>query len=132
MIAKLLGWLDWTRLFRFGVVGLTGVAVNLVVIQVLFGQLHWPALPSSAIAVELSVVNNFIWNNWWTFGQRTISPVRFARFNVVSLGGLAITSAVFAILVQRLAVYYLLAQLVGIGAATAWNFAASVFWTWAT
>lgn len=131
-MAKLLGWLDWTRAVRFGAVGLTGVAVNLVVIQMLFGQLHWPALPASAIAVELSVVNNFVWNNWWTFGQRTISPVRFVRFNLVSLGGLVITSVVFAVLVQRLDVYYLLAQLIGIGAATTWNFVASVFWTWAT
>src|SRR5579884_1765401 len=131
MLSRLLGWLDWNRLFRFGMVGLTGVAVNLICVQLLFGHLHWPPLLASAAAVELSVVNNFLWNNWWTFGQRTISPIRFARFNLASLGGLVITSIVFTVLVQRLAVFYLLADLIAIGIATAWNFTASVFWTWA-
>jgi len=132
MGTRLLGWLDVTRLVRFGLVGLTGVGINLVIVQVLFGRLHWTAFLASAIAVELSVVNNFLWNNWWTFGQRTISPVRFARFNLASLGGLLITSVVFTVLVQHLALYYLLADLIAIGAATGWNFVASVFWTWAT
>lgn len=131
MVARFLNWLDWGRLIRFGIVGLTGVGVNLAVVQLLFGQLHWPPFPASAVAVELSVVSNFFWNNWWTFGQRTVSPIRFARFNLASLGGLVITSAVFALLVQRFAVYYLLADLIAIGLATGWNFAASVFWTWA-
>ncbi|HVC34915.1 MAG TPA: GtrA family protein [Chloroflexota bacterium] len=132
MGTRLLGWLDVTRLVRFGLVGLTGVGINLVIVQVLFGRLHWTAFLASAIAVELSVVNNFLWNNWWTFGQRTISPVRFARFNLASLGGLLITSVVFTVLVQHLALYYLLADLIAIGAATGWNFVASVFWTWAS
>ncbi len=131
MLSRVRGWLDWNRLFRFGVVGLTGVAVNLAFVQLLFGHLNWPPLLASAVAVELSVVNNFLWNNWWTFGQRTISPVRFARFNLASLGGLVITSVVFTVLVQRLAVFYLLADLIAIAVATVWNFTASVFWTWA-
>ena len=132
MIERLVRRVDPSRLIRFGVVGLTGVGVNLVMIQVLYAHLHWSAFLSSALAVELSVVNNFVWNNRWTFEQRTVSPIRFVRFNLVSLGGLLITSAIFTGLVQYLEVYYLVAQLVGIAAATGWNFFASVFWTWAS
>jgi len=131
MMTRLLDRLDVSRIVRFGLVGLSGVAVNLLIVHLLFGNLHWPAFVASAIAVEISVFNNFIWNNWWTFGQRTVSFVRFARFNLASLGGLVITSVVFSLLVERLAVYYLLADLIAIGVATGWNFLASVFWTWA-
>lgn len=130
-VARLTGRVDLTRVVRFGAVGLTGVAINLLIVQLLYGQLHWAAFLASAIAVEVSVVNNFFWNNRWTFAQTTISPIRFVRFNLASLGGLVITSVVFAALVQWLAVHYILADLIAIGAATSWNFAASVFWTWA-
>ncbi|HUX86454.1 MAG TPA: GtrA family protein [Chloroflexota bacterium] len=120
-----------SRLFRFGVVGVSGVVVNLVFIRLFFGQFHWTPSLAAALASEFAVVNNFFWNNWWTFGQQTFSPRRFVRFNVASLGGLAITTAVFTILVESLGMYYLIANLIAIGAATSWNFLASVFWTWA-
>jgi dolichol-phosphate mannosyltransferase len=119
------------RLVRFGAVGLTGVVVNLLVLRLLYGELHWLPVLASALAAEASIVNNFLWNNWWTFGERTIQPVRFVRFNAAALGGLAITAGIFAVLLGRFGLPYLVAELVGIGAATAWNFAVSIFWTWA-
>ncbi|MBX6773153.1 MAG: GtrA family protein [Chloroflexi bacterium] len=131
MIARLIARADLSRLVRFGLVGLSGTLVNLAVVHVLFGTLHWPAVIASPVAVEVSVVNNFLWNNWWTFRQRSISLARFIRFNLASLGGLAITAAIFAALVDLLGWHYLLADLIAIGAATGWNFAASVLWTWA-
>lgn len=132
LLAGLGARLGWARLCRFGAVGLSGVGINLAVVQLLFAHFHWPAVPSSALAVELSVISNFLWNNHWTFGQRTISPRRFVRFNLASLGGLAINTVVFTVLVQDLAVHSLLADLIAIASATSWNFLASVFWTWAS
>jgi putative flippase GtrA len=105
--------------------------VNLLILRLLFGELHWAAPLASGLAVEISIVNNFVWNNRWTFGQRTFSWIRLARYNLVSLGGLAITAVLFTELMGRFGLPYLLADLVGIGAATAWNFGASVRWTWA-
>ncbi len=120
------------RLLRFGIVGVSGVVVNLVVLRLLYGELHWPAPVASALSVEVSIVNNFLWNNHWTFRQRTISLVRFGRYNLVALGGLAITAGIFTLLLQRFGLPYLLADLVGIAAATVWNWAISVHWTWAS
>ncbi|MCL4498948.1 MAG: GtrA family protein [Chloroflexi bacterium] len=123
--------IGWGRVIRFGIVGLSGTVVNLIVIHFLFGQLHWSPTIAAAIAVEVSVVNNFIWNNRWTFGHRTISLVRFFRFNLASLGGLVITTIIFTVLVQWFRLHYIVADIVAIGAATSWNFVASIFWTWA-
>ena len=119
------------RLARFAIVGLVGVGVNLAVLRILFGQLHWAAPLASAISVEISIVSNFIANNRWTFGESTISVLRFARYNLAALGGLAITAGTFTLLLQYTGAPYLLADLVGIALATVWNFAASVLWTWA-
>ena len=120
-----------TRLLRFGIVGLSGVAINLAVLRLVFGVLHWPPFLASALAVEVSVVSNFFWNNRWTFQQSDVSLRRFARFNLASLGGLAITSGIFTLLLAHTPLPYLVADLIAIAAATAWNFAASVLWTWA-
>jgi dolichol-phosphate mannosyltransferase len=119
------------RLARFGIVGLVGVGVNLAMVRFLFGELHWAAPIASATAVEVSIVGNFLGNNRWTFGERTVSFVRFLRYNLASLGGLAITSVTFTLLLQHTSAPYLLADVVGIGLATGWNFGTSVLWTWA-
>jgi putative flippase GtrA len=131
MVAPVVSRLISPRLLRFGIVGLTGVVVNLIVLRLLYGELHWPPLVASALSVEVSILNNFLWNNRWTFGQRTISLIRFGRFNLAALGGLAITAGLFTLLLQRFGLPYLLADLVGIAAATLWNWAISVHWTWA-
>jgi len=120
----------WTRFARFGLVGAMGVAVNSAVLFVAHGVVGLPLLVASPLAVEIAILHNFIWNERWTFGARVFSLRRLAKFNLTSLGGLLIASAVLYSLVVYLGVHYLLANLAGIALATAWNFATSMFWTW--
>ena len=116
---------------RFGVVGLIGVGVNVLILRLLHGQLGLFLPVASAITVEITIVVNFLLNNWWTFGERSISGQRFARYNLAALGGLAITTAVLTLLTNQVGLPYLVADLIGIAAATAWNFGASTRWAWA-
>ena len=127
-----------TRLGRFLVVGGTGVLVNSLALLVLFQWAHLALVLASALAAELAIVNNFWWNDRWTFrlplpadNKRTqLSLRRFARFNLVSLAGLVITTGTLWVLARHLGVYYLTANLLGIALATAWNFVANSLWTW--
>ena len=119
-----------TRLGRFLVVGGTGVLVNSLSLLVLFQWAHLALVLASALAAELAIVNNFWWNDRWTFKRTQLSWRRFARFNLVSLAGLVITTGTLWILVRQLGVYYLTANLLGIALATAWNFVANSLWTW--
>ena len=121
-----------TRFIRFAVIGGTGVVVNLAVLHVFFAQLHWAPAIASALAVEAAILSNFVGNNWWTFEQRTFSVFRLFKYNVVALGGLVITTVTFTGLMQWFGLSYIVADLIGIGAATAWNFVASVLWAWAS
>lgn len=104
--------------------------VNSLALLMLFQWAHLPLLIASALAVELAIVNNFCWNDRWTFRRTGISLNRFIRFNLVSLGGLLITTTTLWLLVDHLRIYYLIANLLGIALATVWNFAASSWWTW--
>jgi putative flippase GtrA len=117
------------RLLKFGAVGATGVIINTTILYVLSRWVGLPLVLSSAIAVELAIVSNFIWNNRWTFACRSLSLIRFAKFNLASLVGLAINvTAVWGL--TRAGFYFLLANLVGIAVGVAVNYACSVVWVW--
>src|SRR5258708_39445646 len=119
-----------SRVSKFLVVGGTGVLVNSLALLLLVQWAHLPLVPASALSAELGIVHNFSWNDRWTFGRTRLSWSRFARFNLVSLGGLGITTGTLLFLVDHLGVYYLAANLLGITLATAWNFAVNSRWTW--
>lgn len=121
-------WLS--RPGKFLLVGGTGVVVNSVALVCLHQFLAMPLVLASVLAVELSIANNFFWNDRWTFGRRWPTWRRFLKFNLVSLGGLVITTTTLWALVTHLHKPYLLANLFGILLATSWNFVINVLWTW--
>lgn len=133
-----------SRLLRFAAVGASGVAVNLGALWLFAAVLAWRDVLASATAIEVSILWNFALNNAFTYRDRNAwaragSWERLARYNLVSLLGLAIQLGAF--LLVRAAVLHgmhrdslgdlrYLAQLVGIALATAWNFAGNFHFTW--
>lgn len=113
----------------FGVVGLTGFVVNASLVYLLHGLLHWFLPVTVVLASELAIVNNYLWNDRWTFGRRDLSLQRFVRFNFSSLGGIAITTAVTTVLAAG-GLPYLPALLAGVGMGAGGNFIASTLWIW--
>jgi putative flippase GtrA len=123
------GRLSAARIFRFAVVGGTGVMINMSVLYVLSRWAGLPLLAASALAVELAAISNYLLNDTWTFAARSPSLRRFAKFNAVSLAGLAI-NVLGVWLLTRLGFYFLVADLIGIAAGFAVNYAFSVRWVW--
>jgi dolichol-phosphate mannosyltransferase len=128
-------WREWTKVFRFGIVGISGIVVNLGLLYVLVQYLHSEDLLASFIATELAILNNFVWNDTWTFRSVENKELssrwhRLIAFNVVSAGGVAINLGIFYALTRWFGIYYLLAQLVGILIAFSWNFLLNRRLTW--
>jgi len=119
-----------TRLSKFLVVGGIGVLVNNFVLFILFQRVHLSLVIASILATELAIISNFYCNDRWTFKQTRISLSRFARFNLVSLSGLLITTSTLWVLASHMGLYFLVANLLGIGLATIWNFVVNSLWTW--
>ena len=63
-------WQEWVKLFKFGVVGLSGIIVNEGVLIYLKGYVQFSLPVASIIAIELSILSNFILNDTWTFRTR--------------------------------------------------------------
>lgn len=116
--------------YRFLIVGCSGVLVNSATLFMLYQVLRLPLILSSALSVEVAIASNFIGNDLWTFRRTGRSLSRFVKFNLVSLGGLVVTTGTAWLLVQHGGMHYLLANLTGIGLAAMCNFVANLKWTW--
>ncbi len=90
---------------KFNTVGLLGFALQSGALFVLTHTTHsFSYLAATAVAVELAVLNNFIWHQRWTWRDRPSSTMgetlrRLARFNVtsglVSIAGNVLLMSVF-------------------------------------
>ncbi len=126
---------EWEKIVRFGLVGSSGILVNMGLLYALTEVAGLYYLVSAAIAIELSIVNNFVWNDIWTFKSARDLRLgrnlqRFWSFQAVSMGGLVINVGILYLLADVAGVYYLIANLAGILIAFAWNYAANRHYTW--
>ena len=129
-------WQEWKKLFKFGMVGLSGIVVNeglLIYLKEFAGFEIWIA---SLIAIELSIISNFILNDLWTFGadQGEHALVRrwqrFTAFQLVSVGGAAVNFVILNVLATRVGIDYRIANILGVLVAFLWNFVVNRRVTW--
>jgi putative flippase GtrA len=98
-IARKLGPLFSARFLKFCAVGASGVGVNLFCLFLLADLMDLQTNLASALAIEASILSNFVANEWWTFRDlRTLagtSTSRLVRFNLVSIAGGVLQWSVF-------------------------------------
>jgi hypothetical protein len=87
------------NMFRYVIVGITGVIVNEGVLLLLHGRLGSEL--SIIPAIEISIIYNFILNNKYTFKGRGHFYMRLAKYNLFNLIGFAANLGVY-----YTAVYY--------------------------
>jgi putative flippase GtrA len=133
------------RMARFALVGLSGVAANLAALHLLAGVLRVPDAAASALAIEASIVWNFLLHDAFTFRDRREATAvgragRLLRYHGVSAVGALVQFATFLGTGLALARAFgrtdlgplrYVAQMAGIGAAFAWSFAGSARFAWA-
>ncbi|KKQ43525.1 MAG: Glycosyl transferase family 2 [Microgenomates group bacterium GW2011_GWC1_37_8] len=93
-VATILGIKDKAKFIKFGTVGFAGYLVNASTL-LFFTKLQWPGPLAWGVSTELAIINNFIFNNLWTFKSEKISGFgkliyKFFQFNLTSGGALAI------------------------------------------
>jgi dolichol-phosphate mannosyltransferase len=125
------------RFLKFGLVGISGVLVNLVALWLLREKAAWPLWESGIAAVEISIITNFLLNDNWTFraeAQRSQGFIawltRLIKFNLICAVGAVFNVAAMLILTQILGVYYLISQLMAVGVSMLWNYTLNAIWNW--
>jgi len=128
-------WEEFGKALRFAIVGCTGILVNMGLLWLLTEGAGIYYLLSSIIAIEASIINNFVWNDRWTFGgdpahQAKPFAHRIALFHAVSIGGAVINWLVLFALTEFGGIYYLLSNMAGILAGFIWNYLMNRNLTW--
>jgi putative flippase GtrA len=100
-----------------------------------FGRLHY--LVAAAVAIECTIVFQYVLNNAWTFrssrnvGRRAFF-LGFLKTNVVRGSAAPIQLAILYLLVDWFGLLYLLANLVAIGVSGLYRYVLDARWTWAS
>ena len=125
------------RFLRFGFVGLSGLVVDMGLLYLLHGTLGFGLTRSAIVAAELAIINNFVWNDRWTFGdlaqqqqKRHQVIKRFIKFNVICLMGLILKILLLNVLFNGLHLNPYAANFLAIAAVTLWNFWINLKLSW--
>lgn len=119
------------RFGKFCAVGASGIAVNEGLLWLLteFAGLFY--LISGAIAIEASILSNFVLNDLWTFRKERKGKylTRLGKFNFARIIILIINFGALW-LFTWLGIHYLISNLIGIALATVFTYFTSLLWVW--
>lgn len=127
------------RFLRFGLVGLSGVFVDMTVLYLLSdpSTLALPLTRSKIIAGEIAILNNFFWNDAWTFADVSSGQnewrqrlKRFGKFNIICLAGLVLNVLILNLVFNFIIPNRYIANLIAIAIATVWNFWVNLKLSW--
>lgn len=117
---------------KFALVGMSGVIVNLGSMT-LFLYLGLNKYIASPIAIEISIISNFILNNYWTFSdcnRNERTRIKGLKFNLVSFISLGVSFSVFVTMSLLLPNWPAqISQLIGIAPAMLINYFLNTYWT---
>jgi dolichol-phosphate mannosyltransferase len=127
------------RYVQFCLVGGSGVVVDMAFIYLLASptMLGWNLSLSKVAAAEIAIVNNFVWNDLWTFrglGAAADSwperAGRFLKFNLICTVGIGWGVVFLNVLVYRLGLNVYLANFLSIVLVSLWNFFLNLRFGW--
>ncbi|MEH1785541.1 glycosyltransferase [Nostoc sp.] len=128
-----------SRFLRFGLVGFSGVFVDMAILYLLSDPttLAWPLTRSKIIAGEIAILNNFFWNDAWTFADVSARQQewhqrlkRFLKFNAICLAGLVLNVLILNLVFNFLIHNRYIANFIAIAVATIWNFWINLKLSW--
>jgi dolichol-phosphate mannosyltransferase len=125
------------RFIRFGFVGITGLFVDMSVFYLLREGLQLGLTRSIIISVELAIINNFLWNDAWTFADVSRRQQgwrqrlkRLLKFNVICLMGLILNTLIVNALFNFFHTNEYVAKLIAIAVVLFWNFWINLKLSW--
>ncbi len=122
------------RIIKFGTVGLSGVIVNSGILSFLTEIVRIDYRFSAITAIEISILNNFLWNSIWTWRDHRVSSSksllhRLFKFHLSCIFTAFLINYGFLILLTELFnVPYVISNLIGIAVGSVVNYLTSHFW----
>ena len=121
-----------TRFLKFAVVGISGVIVNEGLLALFTEVYTIPVEIAGAIAIEASIISNFLLNNFWTWQDSHDKSFlkRLIQYHSVSIIA-GLVNYLILVGLTYFGLHHLIANLIGIAFATLINFVLNNHWTFA-
>lgn len=125
-----------SRFLKFCIVGASGVVVNMFFFWFFYKKLGIYSLIASLLAIQLAIINNFLWNDKWTWKEKRKPGIgeffkRLTKFafasNLVSASGNLLGVFVFLNLLKW---HYLFSNFLAISLGVVLNFLVNHYWTY--
>lgn len=111
--------------------------VDMAVLHVLAVWLGWHLTFSKVCSAETALLNNFLWNELWTFAEAAKGPGKHSgglgrlwRFHVICGSGIGLAVLFLHLFHTWLGLNLYLANLLAIGMVTLWNFWLNALRNW--
>jgi len=121
------------RLIKFGIVGASGVGVNVGCLYVFTEFAHLPYFVSSILAIELSIISNFTANLLWTWRDRSEEGTLWTKLVRYHIGAGATAFLgnylILVALTEFFGMHYMISNLIGIAFGTFSNYLINDLWT---
>lgn len=123
-----------TRFITFTMVGVSGIVVNQAILYYAHESLMVPLAIASLMAIQIAIINNFIWNRKFTWTDRPMHGMQaiftgLLRFTLVSWIAGGINWVVLLALTRFLGIHYMFANLIAILIASILNYFLNDLWT---
>ncbi len=110
------------KFVKFCLVGFSGLIIDFGVTYLLKEKFRVNRYIANSAGFVLAVVSNYVWNKLWTFSDNDPAIIeQFAKFFLISAGGLCINNLIIYLLEKRKVNFYW-AKLVAIVIVVLWNF----------
>jgi dolichol-phosphate mannosyltransferase len=133
-VIKIVQFFSGMRFIKFGIVGALGVVINVGLLHLLTVYFRFDYKIGSIFAIEFAIINNFLWNFFWTWNDRKTGTsngllVRFVRFHVSSgFTALIVNWGLLVLLTETIHLHYQISNLIGIAFGSGINFLLGNFW----
>jgi putative flippase GtrA len=125
---------QWKNLVKFASVGASGAVINLFILWILTDYGHLFYLLSALIAIEASILWNFVFNTKLTFNykfeNKSILLDSAMKYHMASIVGLLINMSVLLSLTELLNVNYIISEAIAIFFAFGINYILSINYIW--
>jgi putative flippase GtrA len=136
------------RFLKFAFVGVTGAIVDFGILNLLRILFNIPLVYAQAISFTCAVINNFIWNRYWTYPETRNTKVagQLIKFFIINMVGIIIRTPLIPwlnnIILKTLQTItlpipvepYVISQNLSLAIAIfivmLWNFFANRYWTY--
>ena len=135
------------RFLKFSFVGVTGTIVDFGIMNLMRLVFNLPLVWAQGISFSCAVINNFIWNRYWTYpeSQKEAVTKQLIQFSIISVVGLLIRTPLVPWLdnvllnllnvnniilpIENFVVSQNVALAISVGIVTLWNYFANRYWT---